>query len=380
MSIFMLRARRACLTGVLAVAVISASVATAEPDHDEPGGEHADGEAAPRVFSAAEMAAAGIVVAPVQRQPLPRLYRAPGEVLLNDYTASIVSARVAGVVTRRYAALGSTVKAGDPLLRLLSAGMAEAQSAFALAHQEYARLTGAGRNAVTRKETEQAFIALREARVRLQTYGLTADDIAALERRGLSDVGIGEFDIRSPQDGVLVSEAYRLGELVEAGKTLAQISDGKTVWVEARVAPAVAGLLEGHDAAVTVGDTRVAARLLQVFPTVDEDTRTVRVRLEAEDAAQVLRPGAFVGAELHGAAELVLAVPTEAVLRSADGDWTVQVERSPGQFEAVEIEVLYTVDALTAIDGIAEGTRIAVTGAFFIAAESAKSGFDAHAH
>ncbi|BCW89520.1 Cation efflux system protein CusB [Alphaproteobacteria bacterium SO-S41] len=377
---FMLRARRACLTGVFAAAFTLASAAAEEPGHDDHGGEHTEGEAAPRIFSAEEMAAAGIVVAPVQRQPLPRLYRAPGEVVLNDYTTSIVSARVAGVVTRRYAALGSTVKAGDPLLRLLSSGMAEAQSAFALAHQEYARLTGAGRNAVTRKETEQAFIALREARVRLQTYGLTADDIAALERRGLSDVGIGEFDIRAPQDGVLVSDAYRLGELAEAGKKLAQISDGKTVWVEARVAPAVAALLEGHHAAVTFGEMRIDARLLQIFPTVDEDTRTVRVRLQADDTAQVLLPGAFVGAELHGAAEPVLAVPPEAVLRSADGDWAVQVERSPGQFEAVEIEVLYTVGALTAIEGIAEGTRIAVKGAFFIAAESAKGGFDAHAH
>ena len=93
-----------------------------------------------------------------------------------------------------------------------------------------------------------------------------------------------------------------------------------------------------------------------------------------------MKPGTFVDVHLYGAPTPVIAVPTEAVLRTTDGDWAVQVEESPGLFKETEVEVLYAVEDKTAISGIPEGTRIAVKGAFFVAAEAAKSGFDPHGH
>ena len=66
-----------------------------------------------------------------------------------------------------------------------------------------------------------------------------------------------------------------------------------------------------------------------------------------------------------------MAVPEEALIRSADGDWTVSVERPlPGEFKAVEIELGRGLGRFSReIIGLDSGTRIVTKGAFFVASE-----------
>lgn len=376
---FALRAARPAVLAICALSLFAVLSRPASSDEDHGGDDHAEEEAAPRVFTPQEMAEAGIVVEAVVKQPLPELFRAPGEVTVDMYGSSLVSPRVAGTVIKRHATIGDHVAAGTPLVRLFSAEMAEAQAAFVIAFQEHRRLAGA-RGAVTNKEREQAAIAMSEARARLRSYGFSETGIVALETGGLDAVPPGEFDLAAPQAGLVLAEDFRLGEVVEAGKVIGEIAAAGAVWVEAHVSPLVAGRLRGDTAKILAGGDAIDARVLHSFRKLDEATRTVVVRLAAQDTDGLLRPGAFVDVQLFGPDTPVLAVPTEAVLRGADGDWTVQVEHTPGQFEPAEVTVLYAAGDRTAIEGIAEGTRIAVKGAFFIAAEAAKSGFDAHAH
>ena len=355
---------------------------------DEHAGEEGEGEGHAESESAAEakpltpeqMQEAGIVVEPITMQPLPKRFRAPGEVRLNNYTSSIVSPRIGGTVVQRHVTLGARVKKGDPLLRLFSAEMVEAQSAFILAVQEFSRVKDLGRDVISGRRYDEARIKLQETRTRLETYGLTAQQIDALASAGTAGPTAGEFDLIAMQDGVIVAEDFRVGEVVEPGKMVIEIGDGKTVWIEARVSAEVAAQIEGKAARFFIGENGFDATLVQIDPKLDEATRTIGVRLEAADPDGRLKPGIFVDVHLYGAATPVLSVPTEAVLRSPDGDWAVQVEQSAGVFKPQEVEVLYAVGDRTAISGLAEGTRVAVKGAFFIAAEAAKGGFDPHGH
>lgn len=345
-----------------------------EEGHDEGEGE-AEAEAKP--LTPEQMQEAGIVVEAVSLTQLPKLFRAPGEVRLNNYTSSIISPRISGTVIQRHVALGAPVKKNDPLLRLFSVTMAEAQSAFILAAQEFARVKEIGRDVISERRYQEAQVKYQEARTRLETYGLSEPQINELARTG---AGKGEFDLLANQDGVIVAEDFRVGEVVEPGKTVFEISDGKSVWVEARVSGADAAQIEGKSAAIFIDGERLDATVAQIDPKLDEATRTIGVRLEANNESGRLKPGTFVDVHLYGAPTPVIAVPTEAVLRTTDGDWAVQVEESPGVFKETEIEVLYAVEDKTAISGIPEGTRIATKGAFFVAAEAAKSGFDPHGH
>jgi RND family efflux transporter MFP subunit len=344
-------------------------------------GEHAEGESEEaKPLTPEQMQEAGIVVEAVVMKPLPKLFRAPGEVRLNDYTSSIISPRISGTVVQRHVVLGAAVKKGDPLLRLFSVQMAEAQSAFILAAQEFARVKQIGRDVISERRYDEARIKLQEARTRLETYGLTTGQIDSLASKGTAGSSAGEFDLIAIQDGIIVAEDFRVGEVVEPGKTVMEIADGKSIWINARVSAEDAAQIQGKTARFFVGEEGFDATVAQIDPKLDEATRTIGVRLEATDEKGRLKPGTFVDVHLYGAAEPVLAVPTEAVLRSPDGDWAVQVEQSAGIFKATEVEVLYAVENQTAITGIPEGTRIAVKGAFFVAAEAAKGGFDPHGH
>ena len=76
----------------------------------------------------------------------------------------------------------------------------------------------------------------------------------------------------------------------------------------------------------------------------------------------------------------VLAVPESALVRSPDGHWIVFVEEESGVFAATEVERQRALGTWREISGIAEGTRVVTSGAFFVASEQAKSGFDPHNH
>jgi RND family efflux transporter MFP subunit len=258
--------------------------------------------------------------------------------------------------------------------------MAEAQTAFILADEEYRRVQALGRDIVAGRRFTEAEAKLRETRAKLETFGLASTQIDALSRSGKNASPAGQFDIVSPQDGTIVTDDIRMGAVVEPGKTLFVITTPGNVWVEAHVSPSLAPEIVGETARVFVGDRPIEARVLQVQQIIDEATRTIGVRLQAANADGTLKPGMFVDVELYGKADQVMSVPTDAIVRGPDGDWTVYVENEKGQLEPKEIETLFTVGDRTAVKGIEPGTKVVTRGSFFVMAEAAKAGFDPHNH
>ncbi|WP_230962144.1 hypothetical protein [Alteromonas macleodii] len=77
----------------------------------------------------------------------------------------------------------------------------------------------------------------------------------------------------------------------------------------------------------------------------------------------------------------VMAVPETAMVRSNDGDWVIYVEiEASGAFTPVEVQRGEALGEYRRIEGVEIGTRIVTHGAFFVASELAKSGFDPHNH
>ena len=123
------------------------------------------------------------------------------------------------------------------------------------------------------------------------------------------------------------------------------------------------------------------ATVIQEAHTIDPKTRTRIVRLSVKNIDDRLHPGMFVNVSFSfKTVEKVIAVPESALMRSSDGDWTVFVEDHPGEFTAVEVELGRSLGRYREITGIAPQTRIVTSGAFFVASEIAKAGFDPHGH
>ena len=342
-------------------------------DHEEEGGVELTPE---------QMAAAGIVVTALQPQTLHEAVRAPGEVMFNAYRASKVTPRISAQIVARHAKLSDHVRRGQPLVTLSSVQMAEAQGDLLVSNREWRRVQKLGRKVVSEKRYVEAQVAYQLAEARVLAYGMSKPQVAALLKTNDPARAIGRFDLYAKQAGTVTSDDFILGEIVEPGRVLFDISDETSLWVEARLTPVEAHRIhEGAAATVRVGQATLHGKVVQIHHAIDEQTRTQSVRVAIKNPGDRLHPGMFVDvaieAEERGQA---LALPLDAVVRSADGDWQVFIEEAPGRFEPKEVKVLRNIGDQLVIDGIKPGTRVVSQGAFFVQSELAKGGFEIHNH
>ena len=342
--------------------------------HDEPAG---DAE-----LSAAQRQTAGIETSIVKSKPLAEQISAPGEVVVNAYGTTKVTTRIAGQVISRQVRLGDHVKPGRPLVTLSSVEMAEAQGTLLEVEAEWRRVEKLGREVVSDKRFVTAQVVYQQAYAKLRAYGMTATQVDALAKGGDAAKATGEFTLLAPQGGRIISDDFTLGELIEPGRVLFQITDESSLRVKARLTPAKAAAVEiGNGAKIKSGKEWLPGKVVQTDHTLDETTRTLAVHIEVTHPRHQLHAGQFVETLIEGKQKASgIAVPLAAVLRSPDGDWQVFVETAPGRFKPQEVEVLRSVGDQMVITGITEGTTIVTKGAFFVQSEIAKSGFSVHNH
>lgn len=343
---------------------------------------HAEYEEGGVRLTAEQQSMAGIVVEILQPREIAGELRAPGEIQLNAYATSRVAPRIPAQIVERQAKLGDRVEKGQVLLTLSSVEMAQAQGDLLVAEREWQRVSNLGKEVVSDQRYTEARIAREQARARVNAFGMTDDEIRQLLATGKAELASGRFQLPAPQAGTVISDHFIVGELVEPGRMLFEISNESILWVEARLTPDEAAMVAVNaQATVLVGDQAIEGRVSQVHHALDESTRTLAVRIEVPNPDDRLHPGLFVEARIaSGMTEQDLAVPEEAVLRNPDGNWQVFVEHDPGEFEAREVAVVRTAAGQTVIEGVKPGTRVVTRGAFFLQSELAKSGFDIHAH
>lgn len=345
--------------------------------HDDHGKEAGDAE-----LSMAQMRSAGIETAAVKTQSLAEQIGAPGEVVVDGYRTSKITPRIAAQVVRRHARLGEHVKQDQPLVTLSSVEMAEAQGILLEAEAELRRVEKLGREVVSDKRFVTAQVAYNQAYAKVRAYGMTEKQIEALIKTGDAAQATGEFALLAFQEGTVINDDFSVGELIEPGRLLFQITDESSLRVKARLTPAKAASVGvGSRARIKNGKTWLPGKVVQADHTLDEATRTLAIFIEVANPGHQLHAGQFVETLIEGKAKgRGIAVPLAAVLRGPDGDWQVFVETAPGRFEPKEVEVVRTIGDRMVIEGIAEGTTLVTQGAFFVQSEIAKSGFEVHNH
>ncbi|MCF6283435.1 MAG: efflux RND transporter periplasmic adaptor subunit [Candidatus Polarisedimenticolaceae bacterium] len=272
---------------------------------------------------------------------------------------------------------------GDSLVTLSSVEMAEAQGALLVTNIEWRRVTKLGRKVVSERRYVEAQMARQQAYARVQAFGMTNSQIAQLLKTGDPAKATGKFKLLAGQNGIVIHDDFTVGELVEPGRVLLEITDPSSVWVEARLSHEQERVIRPGAKAWVKSDVEwISGEVLQLHPMMDEVTRTQGVRIEIHNADGHLHPGRFVAVRLqtNEAGRSALAVPDTALMRSPDGDWQLFIETRPGEFEAKEVEILRRNAGLTEIEGLEPGTRVVTQGAFFLQSELAKAGFDVHNH
>ena len=331
-------------------------------------------------FSPEKIALANIKIESITPQVQYSTVYAPGEIKVNGYKSYIVSSRTESVITNRHAILGEHVQKDQKLVTLFSESMAQAQADYLIASTEWQRVKKLGNKTLSESQLLKAETMFNASYGRLIALGLTSDAIQNISKMRTSL--FGQYTLTAKISGVVLHDDFYQGQRVAAGDSIMLLADEKDLWVEAKVAPnKKLDLSINAPAIVTLEEQNYHAKVIQEAHTIDPITRTRIVRLSVNNQDDSLHSGMFVKVNFQFKTEnKVMAVPETALVRGADGDWIIFVEDHPGEFEAIEVELGRALGDYREIIGLESGSRVVTQGAFFVASEIAKGGFDPHNH
>ena len=202
-------------------------------------------------------------------------------------------------------------------------------------------------------------------------WDLPPDEIESLEERRETH---RTTLFRTPVGGFIIEKQVVQGQHVTAGMSLYTVADLSVVWVEADVYEHELSLVrEGMPASVTVNaypEAQFRGRIIYIYPYVEEQTRTVRVRAELSNPRGRLKPGMYANVALEATIGEGVVVPANALLDSGTEQY-VFLSQGDGYFEPRSVAVGPRLgEAVQILEGL-DGTEIVATNAtFFIDSES----------
>lgn len=304
----------------------------------------------------------GIRTALVTNGPLRRVIRTVGTVDYNETALADVTTKFKGWIEKLYVdATGQLVMKGDPLFEIYSPELYSAQVEYLLATD------------LTNKPATGSDSLKVAALTKLKFFDISDAQIAELEKTRQPRKTLR---IVAPQDGFVINKMVVEGQMVEAGMMIYRLADLGLVWVYAEVYEQDLPFVQlGQEALVKLSylpDRQFRGRVTYVYPTVDDKTRTARVRMEFHNPGYLLKPGMYASVELRAELKpLTLLVPDMAVLRSGEKN-TVFVALDGGRFEprTVTLGPRAENDMYEVLSGLSPGERVVTSGQFMLDSES----------
>jgi membrane fusion protein, heavy metal efflux system len=282
----------------------------------------------------------------------------------------------AGRVVEIQARLGDEVKKGQVLLRVRSNDIsgayqfylkAENDERLARVQFERAKILFE-KGAIAKSGLEMAENAAQDAKVDLDTA------TEQLRLLGVDkDHPSGIVDIVAPVSGVITDQQVSNAAGVQglSGPNPFMISDLSYVWI-------LCDVYENDLDAVKLGEYAdihlnaypkkvLKGRIDNIFPILDPNIRTTKVRLEVPNPGRLMSIGMFVTATFYGKQpEMHAAVPATAVLHLHDKDW-VYVPLGGNSFRRVQVaaEKMLPGNMQEIISGIQPGAKVVQSALVF---------------
>lgn len=310
----------------------------------------------------------GIRSASVVRSTLEEEIRTVGTVGYDERGFTQVTLKTSGWVREVFVdSNGRPVRKGEPLFTIYSPDLLVAQEEYLLAVKMRAHLAASPLDDA--KANADALAA--SARERLRLWDVTDAQIAVLERRGKAEPLLTVY---APSSGIVIRREALPGKYVEPGTILYELADLSTVWISAEIYESeLAAVKVGQPATVTVaaypGET-FRGKVAYVYPTLNTETRTARVRLELPNPGLKLKPGMYGNVILQTKAVTTLVVPKEAVLDTGLRQ-LVFLDRGEGRYEPIAVTLgRRSRELVEVLEGLTEGDRVVTSATFLLDAES----------
>jgi len=297
-----------------------------------------------------------------------------GKVEVDETRLATITAWIPGRIDRLFVdTTGVPVRKGDRLVSLYSPELLSAQEELIQALKAVESLRRSGLSSTR----ETAKLTVDSVREKLRLWGLTSEQIVAIELRGTPS---DHMTIYAPMSGIVMNKNAIQGMYVITGTKLYTIADLSHLWVRLdayesdltwlRYGQEVEFQAEAYPGEIFRG------RIALIDPVLDARTRTVKVRVNVPNADGKLKPEMFMratvfaGAAAHGAAEeeSLLVIPASAPLITGKRAVVyVAVPGEEGTFEGREVVLgprageHYIVQ-----EGLAEDELVVVNGNFKI--------------
>jgi membrane fusion protein, copper/silver efflux system len=311
---------------------------------------------------------AGVRTAVVERKPLVRDIRTTAQIVADETRIAHVHVKVAGFIDKVYVDfVGQLVKKGQPLFTLYSPDLVATQEEYLIAKRGEATLG----NAPFQEISQGAQSLLQSARQRLKLWDISDDQIKELDQTGRPTKDLTFY---SPITGFVTDRKVFSQTSVTPDTELYTVSDLSTVWADADIYEYEVPFVHlGQRVTLTLsyypGKT-YSGNISYVYPTVDPQTRTVKVRIQLPNPGFLLKPQMFADAQVRVDYGMKILVPEEAVLNSGT-EQHVFVVHEGGLFEPRKVSVGPVVEGNAVIlSGLKAGETIVVSGNFLVDSES----------
>lgn len=297
----------------------------------------------------------GVRFSSVEAGPTTRAIRTVGKVSVDETRVGHVHTRIDGWIEKVFVNFtGDVVKKDEPMLTIYSPEM--------LASQEELLLAARARDVMPSL--------VDAARRRLQLWQLSEEQIQQVLRTGEP---IRSVTVNAPMSGYVTERNAFPNQKVTPDSDLYTITDLSRIWI-------IADVFESDITSIKVGDSgyvmfanggapSMAARVSYIQPQVDPVTRTLKVRLDANNPGMRMRPEMFVNVEFGVAITPQLTVPAEAVLDTGERQ-TVFVDLGNGYLQARPVVAGDRLgDRVTILEGLSAGERVVSSGTFLIDSE-----------
>lgn len=301
----------------------------------------------------------GVQSEPAERRRIKVLVRAPGTIQLDERRVSVIAMRTESYVYKvANVTTGSRVTKGQPLMDIYSPVVASAAADYI--------------STVKSPITGSVDVYGRGSRQRLMNLDVPESAIVEIEKSRTVPINI---QWTAPRGGIVLQRNAVEGMRAQPGDVLFRIADISLVWAMVDVAERDLGSIAvGQPVMVRARSypgRHFDGRISVIYPQINKETRTARVRIELQNADQALLPDMYVDAEIDtGNQAPVLTVAESAVLDSGSRQ-VVLIDKGQGRFEPREVKLGRRGENYVEIrDGLADGEAVVISANFLIDAES----------
>jgi len=310
----------------------------------------------------------GVRFGTVEKRTLQKVIRTVGRIDYDEKRVGIVSPKIGGWIEELYVDFtGQFVRKGEPLLAIYSPELVSTQEEYLLAlkaGQDWSKSPFS-------EVSEGGNLLAESARRRLKLWDISDAQIKALEE---SREPKKTLTLYSPFTGHVLEKMADKGRFVDAGMALYKIADLSMVWL-------IADIYEYELPAIRVGQQAVVrmayypgeaftGKAIYIYPYLDAQTRTAKVRFEFANPQGKLKPEMFADVEMNVRIGEKLAVEEGAIIDTGIRKLVI-VDKGSGYLEPREVKIgTKAGDFFEVMDGLKEGERVVTSANFLIDSES----------